>query len=348
MKRSLTIDLARGFTVLCIAPIHTLLVYSRPYIAETLMAKILAFVAEWHGAQIFMFLMGLSMTFKSPQPLQKIFRRSGMLLLAAYGLNTLKLLVPFWLHGLSPQFLDALGIDPSNHPVSHLFLMGDILHFASIAYLITAIIYNHENYAKIALNTAIAICLISPLFYDMNSCNSLINYILNLFTGQPPQIFFPVFPWLIYPLLGLWFGSFLKKERPSIAFDSLWLVGAGILIVVVPLKWFLHDRGLSLFYRTTALDNCLHVSAVFIFLSIWNWVALTAKPNALFQLFTWSSRNITVIYLVQWILILWLMPLFGFRDLGWFMSVLAMLTTTLITLSLSLLLKLAIKKPAKP
>jgi hypothetical protein len=42
---------------------------------------------------------------------------------------------------------------------------------------------------------------------------------------------------------------------------------------------------------------------------------------------------------------MWLMPIFGFRQLGWLMSIMAMTATSFITLSLSLLFKLAIKKP---
>jgi uncharacterized membrane protein len=287
MKRSLTIDLARGFTVLCIAPIHTLLVYSQPYVTNTLPGKLLAFIAEWHGAQIFMLFMGISITFKDPQPLQKILKKSGILLAAAYLLNIFKFVIPYFFRALPPDLLNLLSIDPADHPVLHFILIGDILHFATVGYLLAALLYNQKNYAKISLAAAAIICFISPLFYDATSCNTLINYFLLLFTGHLPQTFFPVFPWIIYPLLGLWIGSLLKQEKPIIAFDSLWLLGAGLLIIAVAVKYFLHDYSFSLFYRTTPLDTCIHVSAVFIFLSIWNWISKNVKSNALFQLFSY-------------------------------------------------------------
>ncbi len=345
MKRSLTIDLARGFTVLCIAPIHTLLVYSQPYTENTLTGKLLAFIAEWHGAQIFMLLMGISITFKSPQPLQVILKRSGILLVAAFALNIFKFVIPYLFHGLPQGLLDLLDINSNDHPILHLIGIGDILLFAAIAYFIIAAVYNQKKYPKIALLLAALICFFGPLFYDSSSCNPAFNYILEIFTGRPPQIFFPVFPWLIYPLLGLCIGSQLKKEKPLIAFDSLWLAGAGLVLIIVPIKYFLHDHQFSLFYRTDCLDTCIHVAAVFIFLSVWNWIALNMKPNALFQLFGWASRKITLIYLIQWILVMWLMPIFGFRDLGFLMSILAMAATSLITLSLCLAFGLACKKP---
>ena len=60
MKRITSLDLARGFTVLMIAPIHTVMLFSRLSVRDTLLGKFLAFVAEWHGAQIFMTVMGIS------------------------------------------------------------------------------------------------------------------------------------------------------------------------------------------------------------------------------------------------------------------------------------------------
>ena len=60
MKRINSIDFARGFTVLMIAPIHTVMIFSSLSVRDTLLGKFLAFVAEWHGAQIFMTVMGMS------------------------------------------------------------------------------------------------------------------------------------------------------------------------------------------------------------------------------------------------------------------------------------------------
>ena len=60
MKRITSLDLARGFTVLMIAPIHTVMIFSSLSVRDTLLGKFLAFVAEWHGAQIFMTAMGMS------------------------------------------------------------------------------------------------------------------------------------------------------------------------------------------------------------------------------------------------------------------------------------------------
>jgi hypothetical protein len=347
MKRNLTLDLTRGFTVLCIAPIHSLLVYSRQDVAGTLTGKLLAFVAEWHGAQILMLLMGISITLKSAQTLQSNLKKAGLFLSAAFVLNILKFVIPYFLHGTPAELFSLLNVDPADHPSLHFLLIGDILQFAAIAYMISATIYTQKDYGKISIITAMAICFLSPFFYDTSTNNPVIDYVLRLFSGAPPQIFFPVLPWLVYPLLGLWIGAQLKEEKPFLSFDSFWIAGILVLIFSAAVKCALHDYGFSLFYRTTRVDTCIHVSATLIFLSVWHWISTHTRSNAIFQLLSYCSRNITLIYLIQWVLIMWLIPLFGFHKLGWIMSMMAMIAILFTTLALSLLFKLFFNGPNK-
>jgi len=42
-----------------------------------------------------------------------------------------------------------------------------------------------------------------------------VDYILTLLGGHPPYVYFPVFPWIIYPLTGLSLGYYLKKFETS-------------------------------------------------------------------------------------------------------------------------------------
>ena len=347
MPRIKSLDLARGFVVLLIAPVHSMLMFSNQTVWNSLPGKLFAFIAEWHGAQVFMLLMGISITIKNPQPLQVILKRSGILFVAAWLLNIFKFVIPYCFHLLPLNLLNELNIDTVDHPFIHLLLIGDILHFAAIAFFLCSILYRQNGYGKIALWTSIAICFISPLFYDATSNNGFVNWMIQLFCDQPPITFFPVLPWIIYPLLGLWIGSELKKEKPAFGFDSFWLPGVLLIIVVGLIKYFLHDHVISSFYRTMPLDTMLHVGAVFIFLSVWHWISCNVKSNVFFKLFTYCSRHITGIYILQWILIFWALPVFGFRDLGFLESLTAMLIMSMLTLTFSLLISLIRAKPSK-
>jgi hypothetical protein len=222
-----------------------------------------------------------------------------------------------------------------------LFLLGDILHFASIAMIILFFVSKVPSSRHVELYIAAGICLLSPLFWDASCNNLIVNYCFHLFGGQPPRVFFPLLPWLVYPLLGFYLGRILQKKDQWIGFDSFWIIGLGFLITASLLKYFLHDDSLSSFYRTTPLDTILHVGFALIVLSAWHWISRNVKANILFQLFTYASRNITQIYIIQWIVICWLLPFTGYQKTGFIGSGFLIILTLTITFFISLIINIS-------
>jgi uncharacterized membrane protein len=347
MKRIVSLDLARGFTVLMIAPIHSVMLYSEYSVRNTLLGYFLAFVAEWHGAQIFMLAMGISFSFSKDQPFESVFKKAAWLMVFAYVLNIFKFVIPHFFGWLPPALLELLQVDPGIHGYMQLFLLGDILHFAGISLIILAIVSKFKNYEKIAFWIAASICFIAPLFWDASSDNGFINYALELIDSQSPHVYFPLLPWLVYPLLGLAIGKWIQKEESWLGFDSFWIPGLLLIMLGFLFKYFLHDADFSSFYRTTPLDTIIHVGFVLIMLSVWHWINNNVKANYLFKLFIYTSRRITQIYIIQWTLICWLIPFTGYQKTGFFGTIFLIFLTSSITLLTSLLIDLAkSKKPA--
>jgi len=340
-SRIVSLDLARGFIVMMMAPVHAILLYSNISVQSTLIGQGFAFIAEWHGAQIFMLLMGISFSFSKDQTLESVFKKSVCLMVSAYALNTLKFVVPHFFGWLPHALLDLLQVDPGIHGYTQLFILGDILHFAAISLIILAIIFKFKNYEKIAFWLSVIICFVSPFIWDATSNNALINYSLQLAGGQPPRVFFPVLPWLIYPLLGLSIGKIIQQKESWLGFDSFWIPGFLLLVIGFVFKYFLQNPGFSSFYRTTPLDTIIHVGIVLVMLSFWHWISFYVKPNNLFKLFMYASRKITRIYIIQWILIFWLIPFTGYQQTGFIGSVFLIFLTSLVTLTASLFIDLA-------
>src|ERR1700674_1785882 len=94
MSRIKSLDLARGFIVLMMAPVHTMMMFSLPEIRETLLGKSFAFIAEWHGTQIFMLIMGISFAFSTNHSLESTSLKAGKLMVIAYALNIFKFVIP--------------------------------------------------------------------------------------------------------------------------------------------------------------------------------------------------------------------------------------------------------------
>ncbi len=348
MKRIFSLDLARGFTVLMIAPIHSVMLYSENSVRNTLLSNFLAFVAEWHGAQVFMLIMGISFSFSKDRDLEPAFEKAGYLMVYAYMLNLLKFVIPHFFGWLPTSLLELLQVDPGIHGYTQLFLLGDILHFAALSLIILAIIFKFKNYEKVAVWISVIICLSAPLLWDSTSNSGLINYSLELLGGQPPRVYFPLLPWLIYSLIGLAIGKEIQKEKSWLGFDSFWIPGLLLVIIGFVFKYFLHDVEFSSFYRTTPLDTMIHVGFVLVMLSVWHWISRNVKPNYIFKLLCFASRRITRMYIIQWILIIWLLPFTGFQQTGFFGTLFLIILTSSITLFTSLFIDLAKSKKINP
>ncbi len=347
MKRIISLDLARGFTVLMIAPIHSVMLYSEYSVRSTFLGSFLAFVAEWHGAQVFMLIMGISFSFSKTRDLEPAFKKAAILMVYSYSLNVLKFVIPHFLGWLPTGLLELLQVDPGIHGYTQLFLLGDILHFAAMSLIILAIVFKFKKYEKVAIWICFIICLFAPLLWDSTSNNGLINYGLELMGGQPPHVYFPILPWLVYPLLGLTIGKILQQKESWLGMDSFWIPGILLITTGFAFKYFLGIADISSFYRTSPLDTVIHIGFVLMTLSAWHWISLYTKPNYLFKLFAYASRRITRIYIILWILICWLLPFTGYQQTGFIGSVFLIFLTSFLTLTLSLFIDLAkSKKPA--
>src|SRR5580658_7066767 len=142
MQRIKSFDLARGFTVLMIAPIHTVMLYSKLSVRETLLGKLMAFIAEGPGAQLFMLLMGVFFALSAKNNFIAICKRTFYLLVVAYLLNVFKFVIPHFFGWLPQSLLNDLSIDTNCNEYLQFLLIGDILHFAAIATLILFVLYH--------------------------------------------------------------------------------------------------------------------------------------------------------------------------------------------------------------
>lgn len=341
MKRITSLDLARGFTVLIMAPVHTVLLYSSLSVHGAWLGRTLAFLAEGPGAQLFMLLMGVHFSF-GQHSFSVVIKRSVQLLLIAYTLNVCKFVVPLSLH-IMPAGLQAyLQIHNNPEGVLQVFLLGDILHFAALSLIILYFVCKLPAYPLYAVLLALIICFLSPVLWDIHSGNPAMSYLLQLSVGSPPRVFFPLFPWLVYPLTGLTIGYFLKKGDVG---GILTLTGIiGVLLLVI--SRLFPDNGES-FYRTDPRGTLFHLGLVLVWLYGWYWASEHIATCWFFRLLSYYSRHITLTYSIQWVLICWLVPVFGFQQLGLFASAGAIILTSFITLFLTIILNIVIKQHRK-
>lgn len=305
------------------------MLYSKPDVQQSLLGTILGFIAEGPGAQLFMLLMGV---FFKPE---KALKRALMLFIAAYVLNIFKFVIPLLL-GLMPENLLAELKLPDDYNSGLFFLqIGDILQFAAIAYIILYLIHKLKHYQYWSIGLLIAIMILSPVLWDLKTNITLLDKAILLFNGHPPQTFFPVLPWLVYPLAGLSIGYFLKKQEPNKIIKKLGLIGAITIVISLGLPKTTTVTAWLPFYRTEAPDTIFHLGFVLGWLFLVQWITKKVRPNPFFTLLTFCSKNITAIYLIQWIMICWCLAFTGYMQLNLLNSIIWMLLVTANTLLLT-------------
>ncbi len=344
MQKIRSLDFARGFTVLMIAPIHTVLLYSKLSVRETLIGKLLAFIAEGPGAQLFMMIMGIFFALSAQKSFFLICKRAFYLLVAGYFLNIVKFVIPNYFGWLPASLLHDLNIDAGSKDYLTLFSIGDILHFAALATLSLYAVSKMKYPGFTAIGLASIYTVLSPYFWDIHSRYAVADYLFLLFGGSPPEVFFPFFPWIVYPLVGLSIGVFIKRSK-ELKYP-FWLcrdMGWVLIILGNLLSRILNqDTGTS-FYRSDFNGTIIHVGIVLVWLSVWQWIEENVAHNYFFDVLVYMSRNITSIYIIQWIIIFWLLPVFGYQRLGTDASVCAIALTGFLTFTISFLFKKKLK-----
>lgn len=347
-------DLARGFTVLCMPMIHVVMLYSTIPVQQSLIGDILGFIAEGPGAQLFMLLMGVFFALQVKplstatcgggrqkesfgKGLGPVFKRALLLFIAAYALNIFKFFVPLGLGLLPENLLAELQLKNNYTAIPFFLLIGDILHFAAIAYLILFFITRTRYYPYISFVLAIAIMCLSPYLWDQQTGIAAIDHVIVLFNGHPPQTFFPVFPWLVYPLIGLTLGYLLKHVNNNYLLQKMGISGLGIMIIsfCFPATNTSQPTTYLPFYRTEPADTLFHLGFVLTWLSLFHWLQKKIPANPGFKLLTFCSKNITAIYIIQWILICWCMAFTGYLQLNMMQTICWMTGITTATLMIA-------------
>jgi len=327
-NRLYTLDVTRGFTVLFIPVIHSWMMFAGQQAQHSPVVSFLSFIAEWPGAQLFMVHMGVGFSYRQSVTFKSVCIRALLLLTIGYGLNILKFVLPYAL-GILP---DKLQIDIQAANVLSLFCIGDILHFAALALPVLFILKKLPHYGLWSIVTLFLLCFASPHTWSaVNHISSpFLQYGAGLFSGAPPQTYFPFFPWIVYPLAGLCVGYFLQ-EHNSVFFLPLFIIG---LMLFLP--GYLFGQHLTEeFYRTTPWKTLQHLGFVCCWLPAWYVFLRLFSKNKLFTFFEFLGKNITIIYLIQWPLICWLLPLLGYKCNGTITTISYAFTITVITIALT-------------
>jgi uncharacterized membrane protein len=336
-NRIVAIDFARGISVLMVVFVHTMLIYgSIPTQTDSILGQVILWMGR--GTPMFLVIMGISFIQSRRQDVSSVCRRALWILSVGYLLNILKFWVPEYIFGgLPKEFLAAYGLISQTLESALFFLgLGDILQLAGITLFLIAIINLFSQNKWTPLVIGLLIIAISREVSGFRLGITGIDYLCDLFFSNKFNVYFPVFPWSSFILIGVFLGKWLKElqENQKVFFKNLvilgvlFVLGGGFLIYLDP-EYHFGD-----YYHLGPGGSIVLMGVIVMFLWFSNFlVKLIGEQNKkFFKAITYLSKNVTSLYVIQWVLINWGMYVFGFWKHNQFVVALLIILMTSLTL----------------
>ncbi len=317
-KRIEAIDLARGIGVFFIPMAHTLLIYGSSYTQEeSWLGLVVHFFGKWAG--VFLIAMGFSYTLSRKNSVLSSIKRGIILMLVGYLMNFLKFIVPILLGIVPDSFIHAYGweIPIGLDKMVYLVLTGDILQLAGACLLFMGIIHKYaQKHKYLVLYIAVTVLILTEFVRGTQAGIPAIDYMLDLLWGKDWNIYFAVFPWFVFILLGMFFGYYFNENKKNVqkTFKLMSFVGLATFIIGGALclqNYEFHMRD----YFHTGIGGVIYLigcNLLFFWLAL--FILKKFKSNRITDLFFYCSRKITSIYVIQWVLICWSMGFVGYHD----------------------------------
>lgn len=303
--RQLEIDIAKGIAIICMVLVHT-----EEYFYDgsiTVVNQIIEFLGSPFAAPVFMIALGVGVVYSRNNKAEDLAGRGIALLAMSYLYNlvvyALPYLILFFSTGKS-EYMVTAATEFSN---------VDILQFAALAFLTFAMIKKLNWKTPQIVAYAVAMPLIGELAVNNITLEEGgLSYFLGLFWGTNEASFFPYCSWIIFPLAGYIFGTALSECRDKKAF---YLSVAKVFIpVYIAMMVNAADAGIDFGqltgeYQTSYYHMGLYGGVCLVGFALgWLSICYFASqyiPEGAVEYFKLLSRNITKIYVLQYLIIIY-------------------------------------------
>ena len=325
VNRQLTFDVAKGLAVLLMIMIHVLDFYGLDEVRFSTFGNTIKFALGWPAASMFVFIMGVFVGFSTSSTPREEIKRALSLFALGYILNLLRGTIPMWL-SIEIGLVTYQDVAPHT-PLSEL-LIGDVFQFAGISLLICSALKHATNKIYIWICAATAIAFLSHTVWDKYTSLSIFNELLKLFVGnEEVGAIFPIFPWAAYPIAGMAFGRFLKRKNDCDAINFTWCLKLGAVCTILGAALTLSNPD---YHIVTNLRSgpgvvLLMTGIVMLFIFAIHLFVVRFKATYVVSLFAFWGKNVTALYVLQWICIGWGLMLVGLQQLSMLSTLAAML-----------------------
>ena len=299
-----TFHVARGFAILFMIFQHVALTYGNYTTLNEGFGLILVILGTVPAAPVFMFIMGFFFYLSTKKTqIQKI-KRGILLILGGYILNIFRFGIPLY---IASSLDDSLLI--SNEYLLDSILIIDIFQFAGLSLIFLTLLEKplRELSYKYILLFIIFISVISPFLWGITINIPVLSEIFRLMWGDDSNVFFPFFPWIVFPLLGVLLSRIYEsyQEKNEGAYYSRLKFFGLIFFVIGGILVLLELSPIVGGYERFKIGSLIFYTGImFLWLGVCNYISKFRDSMPVSFLSQWS-KNTSFIYVIQWIIIVW-------------------------------------------
>ncbi len=296
IKRISTPDLLKGMAVIFMIQVHLMELFAQQDLYDSLIGKISLFLGGVPAAPVFMIVMGYFIAFGKKSPGYMI-NRGIKLFIAGIFLNI----------GLNCHLIYNFMFNGWEVNIWQYVFGVDIFHLAGLSLIVIALLSPiiKKNWI-FPLIIAFAVAGLSTIIEKNDPGQNLLSYIKAFITGGSEWSYFPLIPWLAYPLTGYAYRLFEVKHQTSgiSAKQKLILTGvSGVLFIFTAGYATDVSHNLKEYYNHGIVFFLWALSFVVFLSSLFSLLEGEACETGLFKYVKWLGRNVTVVYIFQWLLI---------------------------------------------
>lgn len=295
LKRNVIPDLLKGFAVLFMIQIHIMELFINKSGQESMLGQISLFLGGPFAAPVFMVVMGYFIS-KSRKSLFENLIRGFKIFMLGLLLNI----------GLNFHlFIKIITGNIELNPLEYIFGI-DILFLAGMSIILLSIfkkVIKEKHW--IILMLILIVSLATPYINELITTQDN-NYFLPFIGGHFSWSYFPLFPWLAYPLVGLLFHKweniiveFIQKNKWAFRF---FVSGIFVLLIVFFKFGISSSINLDYYYHHHFLFF-LWVIALVILWTLFLQLSVKYLNFKLIRFIKWMGEKVTVIFVIQWLII---------------------------------------------
>ncbi|MCD4730583.1 MAG: DUF1624 domain-containing protein [Bacteroidales bacterium] len=295
-KRIQTPDLLKGFAVIFMIQVHIMELFARQELYDGWAGKLSLFLGGVPAAPVFMIIMGYFLAFGQKEPI-KMMMRGVKLFMAGMVLNI----------GLNAHLIYTVLNDGWQVNFWHYIFGVDIFHLAGLSLMVIALINGlYKRHFLPYIITAIGIVVISSVVVPFSNESNTGTYLMAFIHSNSEWSYFPLIPWLAYPLTGYSFKLFEEKYLKS-GLNLKIRVSLTVVLAVLFLFTVNYAVGIShnldVYYHHDAVFYCWALSFVILWAMKSSLTEKVAGNAIILRYVKWLGINVTIVYIIQWLII---------------------------------------------